>query len=68
MMENIIDPLILEFKKIKRIRGNLFKNFLTFVHLYLTGTKDDKYKEIKLKLLKYIVANEKTITMKLDQN
>ena len=68
MMENIIDPLILEFKKIKRIRGDLFKNFLSFVHLYLTGTKDDKYKEIKLKLLNYIVANEKTIKMKLVQN
>lgn len=68
MMENIIDPLILEFKKIKKIRGDLFKNFLSFVHLYLTGTKDDKYKEIKLKLLNYIVANEKTIKMKLVQN
>jgi|TARA_B100001079_G_scaffold260571_1_gene260823 hypothetical protein len=68
MMENIIDPLIFEFKKIKRIRGDLFKNFLSFVHLYLTGTKDDKYKEIKLKLLNYIVANEKTIKMKLVQN
>ena len=67
-MENIIDPLILEFKKIKKIRGDLFKNFLSFVHLYLTGTKDDKYKEIKLKLLNYIVANEKTIKMKLVQN
>ena len=68
MMENIIDPLILEFKKIKKIRGDLFKNFLSFVHLHLTVTKDDKYKEIKLKLLNYIVANEKTIKMKLVQN
>ncbi len=68
MMENIIDPLILEFKKIKKIRGDLFKNFLSFVHLYLTDAKDDKYKEIKLKLLNYIVENEKTIKMKLVQN
>jgi hypothetical protein len=68
MMENIIDPLILEFKKIKKIRGDLFKNFLSFVHLYLTDAKDDKYKEIKLNLLNYIVANEKTIKMKLVQN
>tara|TARA_B100000123_G_C25407974_1_gene287376 strand:- start:116 stop:319 length:204 start_codon:yes stop_codon:yes gene_type:complete len=67
-MENIIDPLILEFKKIKKIRGDLFKNFLSFVHLYLTDAKDDKYKEIKLNLLNYIVANEKTIKMKLVQN
>ena len=68
MMENIIDPLILEFKKIKKIRGDLFKNFLSFVHLYLTDAKEDKYKEIKLNLLNYIVANEKTIKMKLVQN
>ena len=68
MMENIIDPLILEFKKIKKIRGDLFKNFLSFVHLYLTDAKEDKYKEIKLNLLNYIVANEKTIKMKLVRN
>ena len=68
MMENFIDSLILEFKKIKRVRGDLFNNFLSFVHLYLTGNKDDKYKEIKSNILKYIVDNQKTITMKLVQN
>ena len=64
-MNNFIDQLIVEFKKMKHIRGNLFENFLTFSHLYLTGAEDDKYKE---NILKYIVANKSQIQLRLKQN
>ena len=50
-MDLMITQLIKEFKKLKRVRGNLFENFLTFVHLCLTGKKDDKYKVKKLSLI-----------------
>ena len=67
-MNNLIDQLIIEFKKIKRVRGNLFENFLSFVHLCLTGNKDDKYKVKKNQILEYIVANRQSIKSKLIQN
>ena len=66
-MENFLDKLITEFKKIKRVRGDLFLNFVSFVHLHLTGMDDDKYKDIKKNILQYIVVNKETITMKLIQ-
>ena len=63
-----LEEIIKEFKNIKRVRGDLFSNFLSFVNLYLTGLKDDKYKDIKKNILQYIVLNRETITMKLIQN
>ena len=67
-MDNFLEELLKEFKKLKRVRGDLFSNFLSFVHLYLTGVNDDKYKDIKKNILQYIVSNKETITMKLIQN
>ena len=67
-MNNLIDQLIIEFKKLKRVRGNLFENFLSFVHLCLTGNKDDKYKVKKNQILEYIVANRQSIKSKLIKN
>ena len=66
-MDNFLEELLNEFKKLKRVRGDLFSNFLSFVHLYLTGVNDDKYKDIKKNILQYIVVNKETITMKLIQ-
>ena len=66
-MDNFLEELLTEFKKLKRVRGDLFSNFLSFVHLYLIGVNDDKYKDIKKNILQYIVANKETITMKLIQ-
>jgi len=63
-----LEEIIKEFKNIKRVRGDLFSNFLYFVNLYLTGLNDDKYKDIKKNILHYIVLNRETITMKLIQN
>ena len=67
-MNNLIDQLIIEFKKLKRVRGNLFENFLVFVHLCLTGKKDDKYKVKKNQILEYIVVNKQSIKLRLIQN
>ena len=64
-MEKLLDSLIVEFKKIKKVRGDLFTNFLSFVQLSLTDKKVDKYKE---NVLKYIVANRSQILLKLKQN
>ena len=64
-MEKLLDSLIVEFKKIKKVRGDLFANFLSFVQLFLTDKKVDKYKE---NVLKYIVANRSQILLKLKQN
>ena len=68
MMDDLIENLISEFKKIKRVHGNLFENFLTFVHLCLTGKKDDKYKVKKNQILEYIVVNKQSIKLRLIQN
>ena len=67
-MDLMIAELIKEFKKLKRVRGNLFENFLTFVHLCLTGKKDDKYNVKKNQILEYIVVNKQSIKLRLIQN
>tara|TARA_B100000902_G_scaffold314322_1_gene305053 strand:- start:216 stop:419 length:204 start_codon:yes stop_codon:yes gene_type:complete len=67
-MNKMVDQLIIEFKKIKHVRGNLFENFLTFVHLCLTGNKDDKYKVKVDEILEYIVVNKQSIKLRLIQN
>ena len=67
-MNNLIDKLIIEFKKMKGVKGNIFENFLSFVHLCLTNGKDDKYKVKKNQILEYIVANRKSIKSKLIKN
>ena len=68
MIDKFLEEIIKEFKNIKRVRGDLFSNFVSFVNLYLTGLKDDKYKDIKKNILHYIVLNRETIIMKLIQN
>ena len=67
-MNNLIDQLIIEFKKLKKVRGDLFESFVLFVHLCLTNGKDDKYKVKKNQILNYIVVNRQSIKTKLIQN
>ena len=40
-MNKLIDELMKEFKKLKRVRGNLFYNFISFVNIYLSGINED---------------------------
>jgi len=67
-MNKMLTELIKEFKKNKKIRGDLFNNFVAFCDMSLMGLKDDKYKEMKIDILKYIVANKKTIKLQLIRN
>ena len=67
-MIKLIDELMKEFKKLKKVRGNLFHNFISIVNIYLSGMNDDKYKKVKNNILNYILVNEKDITLKLIQN
>ena len=67
-MTELLEYFISEFKKLKRVRGNVFENFIIFVNLLLTDKKDDKYKVGKMKILNYITANKQSIKMKLIQN
>ena len=67
-MNKLIDQLIIEFKKLKRVRGNLFEIYLTFVHICFTDKKDDKYKVKVNVILEYIVINKQSIKLKLIQN
>tara|TARA_Y100000766_G_C18808620_1_gene556813 strand:- start:155 stop:358 length:204 start_codon:yes stop_codon:yes gene_type:complete len=67
-MNNLIDNLIIEFKKLKKVRGSLFENFMTFSDLYMREMKDDKYKEEKMIVLNYILENRESISLKLLKN
>ncbi len=65
-MTELLEYFISEFKKLKRVRGNVFENFITFVNLLLTDKKDDYklYTSIlprKKQWLKYI-KGEKDIS------
>ena len=67
-MDKLIDEFIIEFKKLKKVRGDLFESFVLFVHLCLTDKKDDKYKVKVNEILQYIINNKESIKLKLIQN
>ena len=47
---------------------NLFESFFIFCNIFLKKSKDDKYNEGTLNILKYILANKDIISLKLIQN
>jgi len=67
-LDKLIEQLISEFKKLKKVRGDLFESFVLFVHICLTDKKDDKYKVKVNKILDYISNNKESIKLKLIQN
>ena len=67
-MDKLIEQLLSEFKKLKKVRGDLFESFVLFVHICLTDKKDDKYKVKVNEILEYIVINKQSIKLKLIQN
>ena len=67
-MNKLIDQLIVDFKKEKIKRDNFFESFFIFCNIFLKKTKDDKYNEGTLNILKYILANKDIISLKLIQN
>ena len=66
-MNDLIESLIFQFKKQKIIRGNIWDNFMFFCYNALGADKDDKYKQIRQKIINYIIANESAIMFKLSR-
>ena len=64
-MNNLIESLILEFKKQKVIRGNLYDNFMFYSYEVLGANKDDKYKGTRASILHYMTQNKNEILLKL---
>ena len=64
-MNNLVESLILEFKKKKIIRGNIYDNFMFFSYEALGARKDDKYKHTRASILEYMTHNKNEILLKL---
>ena len=47
-MDDLLNSLITEFKKLKIIRGNIYDNFMFFCYHALGADKDDKYRHCLL--------------------
>tara|TARA_B100000900_G_scaffold91519_1_gene74889 strand:- start:321 stop:524 length:204 start_codon:yes stop_codon:yes gene_type:complete len=64
-MNNLIESLIIEFKKQKIVRGNIYDNFMFFSYKVLGANKDDKYKHTRASILEYMTSNKNEILLKL---
>ena len=64
-MNDLIESLIIEFKKQRIIRGNIYDNFMFFSYEALGADKDDKYKHTRASILKKITDNKKQILLRL---
>ena len=64
-MNDLIESLIIQFKKQKIIRGNIYDNFMFFSYKTLGADKDDKYKHTRASILKKITDNKKQILLRL---
>tara|TARA_B100000212_G_scaffold212713_1_gene160784 strand:+ start:879 stop:1082 length:204 start_codon:yes stop_codon:yes gene_type:complete len=67
-MNNLIESLILEFKKQKVIRGNLYDNFMFYSYQALGANKDDKYKHTRASILQYMTQNKNDIVLRLTRD
>ena len=64
-MNDLIESLIIQFKKQKIIRGNIYDNFMFFSYRILGANKDDKYKHTRASILEYMTHNKNQILLKL---
>ena len=67
-MNKLIESLILEFKKQKVIRGNLYDNFMFYSYEALGANKDDKYKGTRASILHYMTQNKNEILLRLTRD
>ena len=67
-MNNLIESLILEFKKQKVIRGNLYDNFMFYSYEALGANKDDKYKGTRASILNYMRSQKDEILLRLTKD
>ena len=64
-MNDLIESLIIQFKKQKIIRGNIYDNFMFFSYNTLGADKDDKYTPTRAAILEYMTQNKNQILLKL---
>ena len=64
-MNDLIESLIIEFKKQRIIRGNIWDNFMLFCYNVLGANKDDKYKHTRASILEHMTHNKNEILLKL---
>ena len=67
-MNDLIESLLVEFKKQHVIRGNIYDNFMFFCYKALGADKDDKYKHTRASILKKFNQNKDKILVRLTRN
>ena len=67
-MNNLIESLLVEFKKQHVIRGEIYDNFMFYSYKALGADKDDKYKHTRASILNYMTQNKNEILLRLTRN
>ena len=67
-MNDLVDSLLVEFKKQHVIRGNIYDNFMFYSYKALGADKDDKYKHTRASILNYMTQNKNEILLRLTRN
>ena len=67
-MNDLIESLLVEFKKQHVIRGNIYDNFMFYSYKALGADKDDKYKHTRASILEYMTQNKNEILLRLTRN
>ena len=67
-MNDLIESLLVEFKKQHVIRGNIYDNFMFYSYKVLGADKDDKYKHTRASILNYMTQNKNEILLRLTRN
>ena len=67
-MNDLVESLLVEFKKQHVIRGNIYDNFMFYSYKALGADKDDKYKHTRASILNYMTQNKNEILLRLTRN
>ena len=67
-MNDLIESLLVEFKKQHVIRGNIYDNFMFYSYKALGADKDEKYKHTRASILNYMTQNKNEIMLRLTRN
>ena len=67
-MNNLVESLLVEFKKQNVIRGDIYDNFMFYSYKALGANKDDKYKGTRASILHYMTQNKNDILLRLTRD
>ena len=67
-MNDLVESLLVEFKKQHVIRGDIYDNFMFYSYKALGADKDDKYKHTRASILNYMTQNKNEILLRLTRN